>query len=86
MEQGEREQLFWALKAQTTAQRGVELQRQQAPPVRFGPQRVQNEQPRRGRRARVLSSAERRERLAQDQSGMESSGGEVTTPHRTVIS
>ena len=85
MERGEREQLFWALKAQTTAQRGVELQRQQAPPVRFGPQRVQTEQPRRGRRARVLSSSERRERLAQDQPGMDTGVGEVRSPPARII-
>ena len=77
----EREQLFWALKAQTTAQRGQDLLRQQAPPVRFGPNRGQTEQPRQGRRARVLSAEQRRERLAQEgQSSMDIGGGEVSKP------
>ena len=78
MERAEREQLYWALKAQTTAQRGQDLLREQALPVRFGPNRGQTEQPRRGRRARVLSSTERRERLAQGQSSMDADGGEVS--------
>ena len=78
MERAEREQLYWALKAQTTAQRGEDLLRQQAPPVRFGPNRGQTEQPRRGRRARVLSSEQRRERLTQGQSSMDADGGEVS--------
>ena len=78
MDRGEREQLYWALKAQTTAQRGQELLQQQASPVRFGPNRGQTEQPRRGRRARVLSSEERRERLAHGQSAMDVGGGEVS--------
>ena len=77
MDRGEREQLYWALKAQTTAQRGQELLQQQAPPVRFGPNRDQTEQPRRGRRARVLSSEQRRERLAHGQAAMDLGGGEV---------
>ena len=77
----EREQLFWDLKAQTTAQRGQDLLRQQAPPVRFGPNRGQTEQPRQGRRARVLSAEQRRERLAQEgQSSMDIGGGEVSKP------
>ena len=77
MERSEREQLYWALKAQTTAQRGQELLEQQALPVRFGPNRGQTSQPRRGRRARVLSSEERRERLAHGQSAMDVGGEEV---------
>ena len=80
MAAAEREQLFWALKAQTTAQRGQDLLRQQAPPVRFGPNRGQTEQPRPQRRARVLSAQERRERLAQEgRSSMDVGGGEVST-------
>ena len=77
MDRAEREQLYWALKAQTTAQRGQELLEQQAPPVRFGPNRGQTSQPRRGRRARVLSSEQRRERLAHGQADMDVGGGEV---------
>ena len=81
MEEAERERLFWVLKAQTTAQRGTELLQQQAPPVRFGPNRGQTEQPRQARRARVLSSQERRERLAQEgQSATGNGGGEVSKP------
>ena len=79
MERAEREQLFWALKAQRTAQRGQDLLQQQAPPVRFGLNRGQTEQPRPHRRARVLSSQQRRERLAQgDQSNMDTGDGEVS--------
>ncbi len=77
MDRAEREQLYWALKAQTTAQRGQELLEQQALPVRFGPNRGQTSQPRRGRRARVLSSEQRRERLAHGQAAMDVGGGEV---------
>ena len=77
----ERERLYWDMKAQTTTRRGVELQRQQAPPVRFGPPSAQAEQPRRGRRARVLTSDQRRERLAQGQSEMDTGAGQVRSPH-----
>ena len=82
MEPTEREQLFWALKAQTTAQRGQDHLQAQAPPVRFGPPRGPTEQPRQGRRARVLSSQLRRERLAQSgQSSTQIGGGEVRNDH-----
>ena len=81
LEPSERERLYWDMKAQTTARRGVELQRQRAPPVRFGPPRAQAEQPRRGRRARVLSSDQRREHLAQSQSQMDTGAGQVRSPH-----
>ena len=77
MPPAERMALFWALNAQTSPQRSQELLQQQAPPVRFGPNRGQAEQPRRGRHARVLSSEQRRERLAHGQSAMDLGGGEV---------
>ena len=66
MSPAEREQLYWDLKAQTTAQRGQQHLAAQTPPVRFGPNRVQTPQPRPVRRARVLSSEGRRARLAQE--------------------
>ena len=86
MERAEREQLYWALKAQTTAQRGQDLLREQALPVRFGPNRGQTEQPRRGRRARVLSSEQRRERLTQGQSSMDLGGGQVRSISSSAVS
>ena len=87
MECAEREQLFWALKAQTTAQRGQEHLQAQAPPVRFGPPRGQTEQPRQGRRVRVLSSQQRRERLVQSgQSSTEIGGGQVSNDHLSKLS
>ena len=66
MSPAEREQLYWDLKAQTTAQRVQQHLAAQTPPVRFGPNRVQTPQPRPVRRARVLSSEGRRARLAQE--------------------
>ena len=66
MGEAEREQLFWALKAQTTALRGQAHLDAQTPPVRFGPNRDQPAQPRPVRRARVLSTEDRRARLAQE--------------------
>ena len=65
MDEAERRQLYWELKAQSTAFRGQQLLEEQAPPVRFGPNRDQTAQARPGRRARVLSADERRARLAQ---------------------
>ena len=65
MDEAARVQLYWDLKSRTTAQRGQAHIDAQTPPVRFGPNRVQTPQPRPVRRARVLSSEDRRARLAQ---------------------
>ena len=65
MAEAERERLFWDLKTRTTALRGQQVLDEQTPPVRFGPNRDQTAQARPVRRARVLSSEDRRARLAQ---------------------
>ena len=66
LDEAARVRLYWDLKAQSTALRGQEHVAAQTPPVRFGPNRDQSAQPRPGRRARVLSAAERQARLAQE--------------------
>ena len=66
LDEAARVRLYWDLKAQSTALRGQEHVAAQTPPVRFGPNRDQRAQPRPGRRARVLSAAERQARLAQE--------------------
>ena len=66
LDEAARVRLYWDLKAQSTALRGQEHVAAQTPPVRFGPNRDHSAQPRPGRRARVLSAAERQARLAQE--------------------
>ena len=64
LDRAAREQLFWAMKAETTARMGEDLHR----PSMWGPPPRQNTQARQPRRARVLSAEERMARLGQSQS------------------